>query len=87
MKRWLALAPIVVLAALGIFLMTQMDRMAGDPAAGPTYKPDALVGQPIPETTVLPILADGKVGRSWGTMHHISFDNEDRPVLPKGVVL
>ena len=60
MKRWLALLPIAVLAALGVFLMTQMDRMAGDPAAGPTYKPDALVGQPIPETTVLPILAGGK---------------------------
>ena len=35
----------------------------------------------------VPILADGKVGRSWGAMHHISFDNEDRPVLPKGAVL
>jgi len=45
MKRWLALLPIVVLVALGVFLMTQMDRMAGDPAAGPTYRPDALVGQ------------------------------------------
>lgn len=60
MKRWLALVPIVVLVALGVFLMTQMDRMAGDPAAGPTYRPDALVGQPIPETTVLPILSGGK---------------------------
>lgn len=60
MKRWLALLPIVVLVALAVFLMTQMDRMAGDPAAGPTYRPDALVGQPIPETTVLPILVDGK---------------------------
>ncbi|WP_312220128.1 DsbE family thiol:disulfide interchange protein [Brevundimonas sp.] len=62
MKRWLALLPIVVLVALAVFLMTQMDRMAGDPAAGPTYRPDALVGQPIPETTVLPILVDGKAG-------------------------
>jgi cytochrome c biogenesis protein CcmG/thiol:disulfide interchange protein DsbE len=60
MKRWLALVPIVVLVALGVFLMTQMDRMAGDPAAGPTYRPDALVGQPIPETTVLPLLVDGR---------------------------
>jgi len=62
MKRWLALLPIAVLAALGMgsFLMTRMARMAGVPAAAPTYKPDALVGQPIPETTVLPILADGK---------------------------
>ena len=60
MKRWLALLPIVVLAALGVFLMTQMDRMAGDPAAGPTYRPDALVGQPIPETTVLPVLSGGR---------------------------
>lgn len=58
MKRWLALLPILALVALAVFLMTQMDRMAGDPAAGPTYKPDALVGQPIPET-VLPILVDG----------------------------
>lgn len=60
MKRWLALLPIVVLVALAVFLMTQMDRMAGDPAAGPAYRPDALVGQPIPETTVLPIQVDGK---------------------------
>jgi len=35
----------------------------------------------------VPILADGKVGRSWGAMHRISFDNEDKPVLPKGAVL
>lgn len=59
MKRWLALLPIAVLIALAAFLMTQMDRMAGDPAAGPTYRPDAMVGQPIPET-VLPILVDGR---------------------------
>lgn len=50
MTRWLALAPLAVLAALAIlFAGWSLKR---DPA----FKPDALVGQPIPET-VLPLLS------------------------------
>jgi cytochrome c biogenesis protein CcmG, thiol:disulfide interchange protein DsbE len=49
MNRWLALVPLVVLAALAVlFIGWSLKR---DPAV----KPDALVGQTIPET-VLPIL-------------------------------
>lgn len=49
MNRWLALIPIAVLAALAaLFIGWSLKR---DPA----FKPDALVGQPIPET-VLPLL-------------------------------
>lgn len=39
MKRWLALLPIVVLVALAVFLMTQMDRMAGIPPPGRPIAP------------------------------------------------
>jgi len=60
MNRWFALIPIAALAALGIFMMIQLGHLSGAPGEGREYKPDALVGQPIPETTVLPILADGK---------------------------
>ena len=55
MNRWFALIPIAALAALGIFLMLQLNTLSGAPGEGREYKPDALVGQPIPET-VLPIL-------------------------------
>ncbi|MGQ2990666.1 MAG: DsbE family thiol:disulfide interchange protein [Brevundimonas sp.] len=56
MKRWLALLPLVVLAGLaGLFVYWVVRQ--GDP----TYKPDALVGQAVPET-VLPILQDGVAG-------------------------
>ena len=55
MNRWFALIPIAALAALGIFLMFQLNTMSGAPGEGREYKPDALVGQPIPQT-VLPIL-------------------------------
>lgn len=56
MKRWLALLPLVVLAALAALFVYWVVRQ-GDP----TYKPDALVGQAIPET-VLPILQNGVAG-------------------------
>lgn len=56
MKRWLALLPLVVLAALAALFVYWVLRQ-GDP----TYRPDALVGQPVPET-VLPILQDGVAG-------------------------
>lgn len=76
MKRWLALLPIAVLVVLAVFLMTQMGRMAGEPGAGPTYKPDALVGQPIPETTVLPILVDGKASDD-----HLDLKTAGKPMV------
>ena len=56
MKRWLAILPLVVLVALAALFVYWVLRQ-GDP----TYRPDALVGQPIPET-VLPILQDGVAG-------------------------
>lgn len=55
MKRWLPVIPLVVLAALAIlFVGWSLKR---DPA----FKPDALVGQSVPET-VLPILSAGVAG-------------------------
>jgi cytochrome c biogenesis protein CcmG/thiol:disulfide interchange protein DsbE len=55
MNRWLALVPLVVLAALAaLFIGWSLKR---DPA----LKPDALVGQGIPET-VLPILTGDQPG-------------------------
>lgn len=55
MKRWLPVIPLVVLAALALlFVGWSLKR---DPA----FKPDALVGQHVPET-VLPILQDGVAG-------------------------
>lgn len=55
MTRWLALLPLVVLAALAaLFVGWSLKR---DPA----FKPDALVGQPIPET-VLPMLTGDREG-------------------------
>lgn len=50
MNRWLAFAPLVVLAALAVlFVGWSLKR-------DPQVSPDALVGQPIPET-VLPLLS------------------------------
>lgn len=55
MKRWLAVLPLVALVALAVlFVGWSLQR-------DPTYRPDALVGQAIPET-VLPILKDGVPG-------------------------
>ncbi len=55
MNRWLTLVPLIVLAALTIlFVGWSLKR---DPA----FKPDALVGQAVPEI-VLPILQDGAAG-------------------------
>lgn len=56
MRRWLAILPLVVLVALAALFVYWVLRQ-GDP----TYRPDALVGQPIPET-VLPILQNGVAG-------------------------
>ena len=55
MSRWLSVIPLVVLAALAVlFVGWSLKR---DPAV----KPDALVGQPIPET-VLPMLTGDQAG-------------------------
>jgi len=55
MSRWLTIIPLVVLTALAVlFIGWSLKR---DPA----FKPDALVGQTVPET-VLPILQDGVAG-------------------------
>lgn len=55
MNRWLALVPLAVLAALAVlFVGWSLNR---DPA----YKPDAMVGQQIPET-VLPMLTGDQPG-------------------------
>ena len=61
MNRWFALIPIAALAALGIFMMVQLGHLSGAPGEGREYKPDALVGQPIPET-VLPLLSGDQAG-------------------------
>jgi cytochrome c biogenesis protein CcmG/thiol:disulfide interchange protein DsbE len=54
-NRWLALTPLVVLAALAaLFVGWSLKR-------DPSVKPDALVGQPVPET-VLPILTGAEAG-------------------------
>lgn len=55
MTRWLAFAPLVVLAALAaLFIGWSLKR-------DPSIKPDALVGRPIPET-VLPMLTGDQAG-------------------------
>lgn len=55
MNRWLALTPLAVLAALAVlFVGWSLNR---DPA----YKPDAMVGQQIPQT-VLPMLTGDQPG-------------------------
>ena len=55
MNRWLAILPLVAMAALAVlFVGWSLKR---DPA----FKPDAMVGQPIPET-VLPMLTGDQVG-------------------------
>jgi cytochrome c biogenesis protein CcmG, thiol:disulfide interchange protein DsbE len=53
MNRWLALAPIAVLIALGLlFGLYALNR-------NPQVQPRALVGKPMPDLT-LPALADGR---------------------------
>ncbi|MDP3404655.1 MAG: DsbE family thiol:disulfide interchange protein [Brevundimonas sp.] len=55
MNRWLTLIPLGVLAALAVlFIGWSLKRE-------PTFRPDALVGQAVPET-VLPILENGVAG-------------------------
>ena len=55
MSRWLSIIPLVVLAALAaLFIGWSLNR-------DPSVSPDALVGQPIPET-VLPMLTGDQPG-------------------------
>lgn len=55
MNRWFSLIPLAVLAALAVlFIGWSLKRE-------PAFKPDALVGQSVPQT-VLPILQDGVAG-------------------------
>jgi cytochrome c biogenesis protein CcmG/thiol:disulfide interchange protein DsbE len=55
MSRWFAVVPLVVLAALAaLFIGWSLKR-------DPSVKPDALVGQPVPET-VLPMLTGTQSG-------------------------
>lgn len=55
MNRWLALIPLAVIAALAVlFVGWSLKR-------DPSYKPDAMVGQQIPET-VLPMLTGDQPG-------------------------
>ncbi|MDP1913130.1 DsbE family thiol:disulfide interchange protein [Brevundimonas sp.] len=55
MSRWLSLIPLVVLAGLAVLFIGW--SLKGDPAV----KPDALIGQPIPQT-VLPMLTGDQSG-------------------------
>lgn len=55
MSRWLSVVPLIVLVALAVlFIGWSLKR-------DPSVKPDALVGQPIPET-VLPLLTGDQAG-------------------------
>jgi len=56
MKRILPYLPIVALVILAAFMVAQLTKLGGQ---GREYKPDAMVGQAIPET-VLPLLLEGK---------------------------
>jgi len=53
-KRWMAVFPVVALAALAVFLAMQMNRMSST-GQGSEYRPDAMVGRELP-LTVLPVL-------------------------------
>ena len=65
MNRWLVWIPLVILAALiGVLAFKLGDVVANrmaESASNQRYKPDALVGQTIPET-VLPLLSGDQAG-------------------------
>ncbi|HZW16068.1 MAG TPA: DsbE family thiol:disulfide interchange protein, partial [Brevundimonas sp.] len=64
MNRWLAVIPLVALVALVAFAALRLGDVAGRNLAdgrGSEYRPDALVGQPVPET-VLPMLTGSTAG-------------------------
>ena len=61
MNRWFAVVPLVVLVALAaLFIGWSLKR---DPA----FKPDALIGQPVP-ATVLPVLTGAIAGPATGDL-------------------
>ena len=64
MNRWFAIIPLLALVALVAFAALRLGDVAGRNLAdgrGSEYRPDALVGQPVPET-VLPILTGATPG-------------------------
>ena len=64
MSRWFAVVPLVALVALVVFGAVRLADFTGRSMAdgrGAEYRPDALVGQPVPET-VLPMLNGTQAG-------------------------
>ncbi|HEY0600105.1 DsbE family thiol:disulfide interchange protein [Brevundimonas sp.] len=64
MNRWLALIPLLALLALVAFAAVRLGDFTGRSLAegrGSEYRPDALIGQPVPET-VLPLLTGATAG-------------------------
>lgn len=64
MNRWFAIIPLAALVALVAFAALRLGDVAGRNLAdgrGNEYRPEALVGQPVPET-VLPILTGSTAG-------------------------
>jgi cytochrome c biogenesis protein CcmG/thiol:disulfide interchange protein DsbE len=63
-NRWFALIPLLALVALVAFAAVRLGDVAGRNLAdgkGGEYRPDALIGQPVPET-VLPMLTGAAAG-------------------------
>jgi len=63
-SRWFAVVPLVALVALVVFGAVRLGDFTGRSIAdgrGAEYRPDALVGQPVPET-VLPMLNGTQAG-------------------------
>jgi len=71
MMRWLAVVPLVVLAALAVLFVGWSLRH------DPTYKPDAAVGQMAPET-ILPVLNGSVAGPSNVDLRTVAMG---RPVI------
>ena len=64
MNRWLAVIPLLALVALVAFAALRLGDVAGRNLAdgrGSEYRPEALIGQPVPET-VLPMLTGATAG-------------------------
>ena len=64
MNRWLAVIPLLALVALVAFAAIRLGDFTGRSLAdarSAEYRPDALIGQPVPET-VLPMLTGATAG-------------------------
>lgn len=64
MNRWFAIVPLVALLALVVFAAVRLGDFTGRSLAegrGSEYRPEALVGQAVPET-VLPLLTGAEAG-------------------------